>query len=308
MSLDDGLIGGGAAPQSGAGDLIKDTTTEAFVADVIEASKEQPVLVDFWAPWCGPCKTLTPILESAVLAAKGAVKLVKMNIDEHPQIAGQLGVQSIPAVFAFKNGRPADGFMGALPEGQVKAFIDRLLGDAAPGADLAQILDAADAAAVDGKLDDAGGAYSAVLREEPENLRAIAGLTQVFVAKDDLDNARKVFAMVPEGAAGDAAIAGARAALELAEKADELGEAGELMARVEASPDDHQARFDLAMALNARGEKLEAAKALIEIVRRDREWNEDGARKQLLQFFEAWGPKDPATQEGRRLLSAVLFA
>ncbi|MCB2076284.1 MAG: thioredoxin [Novosphingobium sp.] len=306
MSLSDGMIG--SAPQAANDDLIKDTTTETFMRDVVEASSTVPVLVDFWAPWCGPCKALTPVLESVVRAANGAVKLVKMNIDEHPQIAGQLGVQSIPAVFAFKEGRPVDGFMGALPEGQLKAFISRLLGDAAPGADLKEVLEAADSALVEGHAEEAAGAYASVLQQDPENLHAIAGLAKALVEMGDVAQAREVIAQVPEGGQTDSAIASAVSAIELAEKASELGDVAEFVARLDANPADHQARFDLAMAMNARGEREAAARELIEIVRRDRNWNDDGARKQLLQFFEVWGPKDEATQEGRRLLSSVLFS
>ena len=281
-------------------------TDKNFESEVKNASG--PVVVDFWAEWCGPCKALTPMLESAVRAAKGAVKLVKMNIDEHPQIAGQLGVQSIPAVFAFKQGRPVDGFMGALPEGQLKAFISRLLGDAAPGADLKEVLEAADGALVEGRAEEAASIYASVIQQDQENLHAIAGLAKALVEMGDVAQAREVIAQAPEGAQGNAAIVSAISAIELAEKAAELGDVAEFMARLDANPADHQARFDLAMALNARGEREAAARELIEIVRRSREWNDDGARKQLLQFFEVWGPKDEATQEGRRLLSAVLFS
>lgn len=307
MDIDNGLIGG-AAPGAGATDLIKDTTTDTFMADVIEASKEVPVLVDFWAPWCGPCRNLTPVLENVVNAAKGAVKLVKMNIDDHPQVAGQLGVQSIPAVFAFKDGRPVDGFMGALPESQVKSFIERILGDAAPGAEQEKILDDGDALLAAGSLDEAAGAYATVLREDDSNTRAIAGIAKVLVEKGELDGARQTLAVAPPELAEDPAIKSAAAAIALAEKAGETGELDGLRNAVDAAPDDLQARFDYALALNGAGERDAAAKELIEIVRRDREWNEDGARVQLLEFFEVWGAKDPATQNGRRMLASVLFA
>ncbi|HKH97320.1 MAG TPA: thioredoxin [Beijerinckiaceae bacterium] len=287
--------------------LIKDTTTAGFRQDVIAESAKQPVLVDFWAPWCGPCKQLTPVIEKAVKAAGGKVKLVKMNIDEHPQIPGQLGIQSIPAVIAFTKGQPVDGFMGALPESQVKGFIERLVGPVGPSAAEDMLAEAAELAA---QGDAAGAAelYAAVLAQEPDNVAAIAALAKLHLDLGDLDGAKRFLTMAPKGKENDPAIAGARAAIELAEQAASLGDVGELMRRVEADPRDHQARFDLAVALNARNKREEAVDALLEIVRRDRTWNEDGARKQLVQFFEAWGPMDPATVAGRKRLSSVLFA
>ncbi len=297
-------LGPQAAPP--AGDLIKDTTTQNFRVDVLSESIKQLVLVDFWAPWCGPCKQLTPILEKAVKAAGGKVKLVKMNIDEHPQIAGQLGVQSIPAVFAFQKGQPVDGFMGALPESQVKAFIERLVGPM--GADpLEQYL--AEAAELMAQKDFAGAAevYAAILGQDPAHAKALAGLARVYVETGEFEQARGLLDAAPESAARDADIAAARAALELAEQAASLGSTAELERAVEANPGDHQARFDLAVALNAVNKREAAADHLLEIIRRDRNWNEDGARKQLLQFFEAWGPMDEASIGGRRKLSALLF-
>ena len=287
--------------------LIKDTTTAGFRQDVIAESAKQPVLVDFWAPWCGPCKQLTPVIEKAVKAAGGKVKLVKMNIDEHPQIPGQLGIQSIPAVIAFTKGQPVDGFMGALPESQVKGFIERLVGPVGPSAAEDMLAEAAELAA---QGDAAGAAelYAAVLAQEPDNVAAIAALAKLHLDLGDLDGAKRFLTMAPKRKENDPAIAGARAAIELAEQAASLGDVGELMRRVEADPRDHQARFDLAVALNARNKREEAVDALLEIVRRDRTWNEDGARKQLVQFFEAWGPMDPATVAGRKRLSSVLFA
>jgi putative thioredoxin len=271
-------------PAGPGADLVKDTTTATFRQDVIAESMNQPVLVDFWAPWCGPCKQLTPVLEKAVQAAGGKVKLVKMNIDEHPQIAGQLGIQSIPAVFAFQRGQPVDGFMGALPEGQIKGFIERLVGPLGPSA-ADDLLAQADALVAQG---DAGGAaelYAAVLTQDPENVAALAALVKLHVDLGDLDGARRFLAMAPQGKANDPALAGARAAIELAEQAAALGDVADLQRRVEANPSDHQARFDMALALNARGRREEALDHLLEIVRRDRSWNEDGARKQLVQFF-----------------------
>ncbi len=289
------------------GDLIKDTTTAGFRQDVLAESMKQPVLVDFWAPWCGPCKQLTPVLEKAVKAAGGKVKLVKMNIDEHPQIAGQLGVQSIPAVFAFQRGQPVDGFMGALPEGQVKGFIERLVGPLGPSAAEDLMAEAA-ALAEEGDTGGAAELYAAVLSQDPENTAALAALAKLHVEIGDLEGAKRFLAMAPAAKANDAAIAGVRAAIELAEQAASLGDLADLQRRVETDPRDHQARFDLALGLNARGRREDAMNHLLEIVRRDRNWNEDGARKQLVQFFEAWGPMDEMTIAGRRRLSSVLFA
>jgi len=242
-----------------------------------------------------------------VRAAKGKVKLVKMNIDEHPQIAGQLGVQSIPAVFAFQRGQPVDGFMGALPESQIKGFIERLVGPLGPSA-AEEILAEADGLAAEGDIGGAAELYSHVLAQDPENVPAMAALVKLHVEVGDLEGAKRFLAMTPEGKAGDPAIAGARAAIELAEQASSLGDLADLQRRIEANPADHQARFDLALGLNARGRREEAANHLLEIVRRDRNWNEDGARKQLVQFFEAWGPTDAMTLAGRRRLSSLLFS
>ncbi|CAH1679230.1 Thioredoxin [Hyphomicrobiales bacterium] len=296
------------ADTSGQADsLVKDTTTSDFRQDVIAESMRQPVLVDFWAPWCGPCKQLGPVIEKAVSAAQGKVKLVKLNIDEHPQIPGQLGIQSIPAVVAFSRGQPADGFVGALPESQVKAFIERLVGPLGPGP-IAELLDMADELAAAGDAAGAAGLYAEALAQEPDNARAIAALAKLHVELDDLEGARRFLDMVPDDKANDPAIAAARAALELAEQAASLGDLAEFEQRLAANPLDHQARFDLAVALNAKGKREEAADHLLDIIRRDRNWNDDGARKQLLQFFEAWGPMDEATLAGRRRLSSVLFA
>lgn len=287
-------------------DLVKDTTTATFRQDVIAESMKQAVLVDFWAPWCGPCKQLAPVLEKVVREAKGKVRLVKMNIDEHPTIAGQLGVQSIPAVVAFVQGQPVDAFMGAVPESQIKAFVDKLSGAAGPSPVEKALTQAAERAAA-GDLQGAAQLYAAVLQHEPENVAAIGGMAKLYVDAGDLDRARDMLALAPPEKANDPALAPARTAIELAEQAAALGDVADLERRVAANADDHEARFDLALALNARNRRVEAAEALVEIVRRDRSWNEDGARKQLLQFFEAWGPKDEATMVGRRRLSAVLF-
>ena len=299
--------GGGAPAAAPAGDLIKDTTTQTFVKDVIEESKRQPVLIDFWAPWCGPCKQLTPILEKVVKAAKGKVKLVKMNIDDHPAIPGQMGIQSIPAVIAFVNGQPADGFMGALPESQVTAFLERLT-KGAVGAEEKDLLKAGDDALAEGDALTAAEIYSSLLAEDAANLAALAGLARAQVASGSLDQAKQTLALVPENKRNDPALAAARAAIELTEQSKSVGPIAELEQKVAADPKDYQARFDLAVALNAKGKREEAVDQLMDIVRRDRKWNDDGARKQLVQFFEAWGPTDEATVAGRKRLSSVLFS
>jgi putative thioredoxin len=296
-----------AGTAAAADAAVRDTTTQTFVKDVIEESKRQPVLVDFWAPWCGPCKQLTPVLEKAVRAAKGKVKLTKMNIDEHPTIPGQLGIQSIPAVIAFVNGQPADGFLGALPESQVVAFLERLTKDRI-GGEAKDLLKAADAALAEGDAAGAAELYAQLLAEDNANVPALAGLARSYVETGALDQARQTLAMVPEAKHSDAAVAAARAALELADQAKTLGPIAELEQKVAANPLDHQARFDLAVALNGKGQRQEALEHLIGIVKRDRKWNDDGARKQLVQFFDAWGPTDEATIEGRKRLSSILFA
>jgi putative thioredoxin len=287
--------------------VVIETTTQGFVKDVIEESKRQPVLVDFWAPWCGPCKQLTPILEKAVKSAKGKVKLAKMNIDEHPAIPGQMGIQSIPAVIAFVNGQPADGFMGALPESQVIAFLERLT-KGKIGAEEKDLMKAADEALAAGNAAEAANLYGQLLKEDSGNVAALAGLARCYVATGNIEQAKKTLAMVPETKLNDSAVAAARAALELAEQAKSVGPIDELEKKVAANPLDHQARFDLAAALNAKGKRAEAAEHLMAIVKRDRKWNEDGARKQLVQFFEAWGPTDQATVDGRKRLSSILFS
>jgi putative thioredoxin len=298
--------GGGMTATAPEG-LIKETTTQGFMKDVIEESRRQPVLIDFWAPWCGPCKQLTPILEKVVRAAKGKVKLVKMNIDEHPAIPGQMGIQSIPAVIAFVNGQPADGFMGALPESQVTAFIERLTRERI-GGETKDLLKAADTALVDGNPATAAELYARILSEDGANVHALAGLARCYVETGAIEQAKQTLAMVPESKRNEAPVAAARAALELAEQARNIGPIAELEHRVLTNPLDHQARFDLAVALNAKGRRAEAVEHLLEIVKRDRKWNDDGARKQLVQFFEAWGPTDEATISGRKRLSSILFA
>ncbi len=287
---------------------VKDVTTATFKQDVMTASMRQPVLVDFWAPWCGPCKQLAPILEKAVGDAEGKVLLVKMNIDEHPQIAGQLGVQSIPAVIAFDKGQPVDGFVGVLPESQVRGFLERLVGPLGGGAE--SLVKEAEAAVASGEVDLAAELYAQVLTEDETNPKAIGGLARLHVDAGDLDQARAVLSMAPIPAVGkepDPAVSAALAALHLAEKAESVGDLAPLEAALAANPDDHQARFDLAVALNAKGERGQAADELLTIIKSDRAWNDAGARRQLLQFFEAWGLMDPTTVAARRKLSAIWF-
>ena len=288
-------------------DLITEASDATFARDVLQASRQTPVVVDFWAPWCGPCKQLTPVLESVVRAARGAVKLVKINVDQSPSVAAQLGVQSIPAVFAFVGGRPVDGFMGVLPESQIKEFIAQLTKSSGedPAADQLQ---AAEAALEAGAAADAAKLFGSVLAADPADVAAIAGLAKCHIATGEMDKAEQILATAPAAKAGSSEIAGARAALELALKSEEAGDEAELAARLKRDPTDHQARFDLALALNARGERAAALDHLIEIIRADREWDDEAARKQLVQLFDAWGPKDPNTVNGRRQLSSILFS
>jgi putative thioredoxin len=301
--------GGAQVPQA-APDLIKETTTQTFVKDVIEESKRQPVLIDFWAPWCGPCKQLTPILEKAVRNAKGRVKLVKMNIDEHPAIPGQMGIQSIPAVIAFVNGQPADGFMGAVPESQVNAFIDKVTKGmpAAGEPDIAEVLKEAEAVLAQGDAATAAQIYAEVLAVDATNIAALAGLAKCYVTSGAIEQAKQTLGMVPESKRNDAAVKAVQASIDLAEQAQAVGPVTELEQKVAANPLDHQARFDLATALNAMGKRVEATEHLLAIVKRDRKWNDDAARKQLVQLFEAWGGTDEATVDGRKRLSTILFS
>ena len=296
--------GAAAAP---AGDIIKDATTATFAKDVLEPSRSTPVIVDFWAPWCEPCKQLTPILEKVVRSHAGKVKLVKVNVDQNQALAGQLRVQSLPTVYAFRDGRPLDGFMGVQPESAVKAFVDRLLGD--EGAeDLAAALAAGEKALEAKDLQGAAEIYAAILQEDPQNAAALAGLAQCYIKSGDTARAEQTIALVPPDKRDAAPVASVRAALELARTAATAGDVGKLEAKVQAAPGDHQARLDLAIALAATGKKSEALDQLLDIFRRDRKWNEEAARKQLVQFFDAWGPKDPATLEGRRRLSSLMFS
>jgi putative thioredoxin len=290
------------------GAAVKDTTTAGFAADVIQESRRQTVLVDFWAPWCGPCKQLTPVLEKAVREAGGKVKLVKMNIDEHPSIAGQLGIQSIPAVIAFKDGRPVDGFMGALTESQVREFIQRVAGGDGGKGQVDDALAAALEARAQGDIQMAAQIYSAVLEHDPGQVDAIAGLADVLFEAGDAAQAREVLERTPADKQEAAAITAVRAKLALAEQVGSLESAEELLTRLDADPQDHQARFDLAMIRNAQGKREEAADNLLAIMKADRSWKDDAARTQLLQFFEAWGSNDEATVKSRRKLSSLLFS
>jgi putative thioredoxin len=294
-----------AAKRKDAGALVKDATTSSFAADVITESARQPVLADFWAPWCEPCKRLAPVLEKAVRAAAGKVKLVRLNIDEHPEIPARLGVRSIPAVIAFQRGQPIDGFMGALPEREIKGFIERLVG---PLDDIADRLAEAEALAAAGEPNKAAEIYREIIAANPGEPAAVTGLAKILIAAGELDSAKRMLAAVSVSGERDGTIIAAKAALELAEQAASLGDSSELTQKLAADPNDHQARFDYAILLNAKNRRAEAAGELVEIIKRDRAWNEDGARKQLLQFFDAWGAADPATIAARRKLSAVLFS
>ena len=301
------LIGKGKAGAGATADgLIKEATDASFMADVVEASRQQPVLVDFWAPWCGPCRQLTPLLEKVVTASKGAVKLVKINVDENPGYAGQLRVQSIPAVFAFKDGQPVDGFMGALPESQLKAFIDRLVGDAGgPSADVEALLAEAAESLSLGDVGGAAQAYAQILALEPENLKALAGLARCYLANGDAERATEVLEMAPAGAS-DPELTAVRAALALAAKGG--AETAALERRLQADPNDHQARFELAQARAAQGDLAAASDHLLQIIGTDRTWNDDAARKELLTVFEAAGLSSDIAKAGRRRLSAILFS
>jgi putative thioredoxin len=302
----------GAAPASAPveADLVKDTTTSTFGKDVLEESRRQPVLVDFWAPWCGPCRQLTPIIEKAVKEAGGRVKLVKMNIDDHPAIAGQLGIQSIPAVVAFVDGRPADGFMGALPESQVKAFIDKIGGPAGAdqAAEIAAVLEEAAGLVVAGDIDGAAQLFAAVLQADPDNVRALAGMAECMIAANQHGRARELLSQLPDELSKAPEIQAQLKRLDQIEEARKLGDPVALEHTLSLNPDDHHARMKLAKIRNVEGRREEAAEHLLLIMKRDRTFEDDGARRELLQFFEVWGPKDPATVMARRKLSSILFS
>ena len=304
----DQIIAGGAPADA---DLIKDSDQKRFAKDVLEASRTRPVIVDFWAPWCGPCKTLGPIIEKAVKNAKGAVQLVKVNIDENQMLAQQLRIQSIPAVYAFFQGRPVDGFVGALPEGQIKQFIDRLVqatGGTPGGDQLAELLEHAKEALESGDVSLAARVYGEILKQEPENPAALAGMAKSYLKSGDTDRAKGLLAKLPPAVANHAEIAAVRSAIELAEQAEQAGPVGELEAKVAADPKDHQARLDLATALYAAGDNAAAVDHLLQSIKLDRKWNEEAARKQLLKYFEALGFNDPISIDGRKRLSSILFS
>jgi len=293
------------------GDLIKDSSIEGFEADVLQASMTTPVIVDFWAPWCGPCKQLGPMLEKAVTAARGAVRLVKIDIDQNQELAVQLRVQSVPAVYAFFQGRPVDGFVGALPESQIKAFVDRLTQAAGTeqGPDpLEEALDQAQAALESGQLGAASALFAQVLQHDPDNVLAAAGLIRCQLESGDTAGAKAMFDGLPDVVKSDEALASVVASLELADMSAETGDVLALKSKLAVNENDHQARLDLAMAHYAAGDSEGATDALLEVIRRDRNWNDEAARKQLLKFFEAWGPTDPRTLEARRRLSSLLFS
>jgi putative thioredoxin len=303
------LIG---AAQAAPADLIKDSDTPRFKADVIDASMKVPVIVDFWAPWCGPCKQLGPVIEKAVKDAKGAVRLVKINVDENQELAGQMRIQSIPAVYAFFQGRPVDGFVGAQPESQLKQFVARLakLGSEALGpSPIDEAIEQADAALASGDHGAASSIYSQVLEHEPENVKAVAGLARCLIAMGEFDSAREFLDGQPAEVAKDAGVAAAKTQLDLAEQSKKtVGKVPELQARIAANGKDFDARYELAEALFGAGEREEAVDQLLAIMRINRKWNEEAARLQLVKFFEAMGPTDPLTISGRRQLSSILFS
>lgn len=292
-------------------DLIKDTTEASFMADVVETSQTTPVIVDFWAPWCGPCKTLGPMLEKAVVAAKGAVRMVKVNVDEAQMIAGQLQIQSIPTVYAFFKGQPIDGFQGAQPESEIKAFVDRVVsaaGGEAPGETLNAAVEAAEEMLADGAAVDAAQTFAAILAEDPNNAGAYGGLVRAHIAMDDLDQAEAILNGAPAEISGSAELEAAHAQIELARQAADAGPIAELTAAVEADPENLQARFDLALAHHAGGDVQQAVDMLLELFRKDREWNDGAAKAQLFTIFDALKPNDPVVLNGRRKLSSMIFA
>lgn len=309
----DMLIGGGSGSPEASGPLISDTTTANFTRDVIEASKSQPVLVDFWAPWCGPCKQLTPIIEKAVTGAAGKVKLVKLNIDDHPAIPGQMGIKSIPAVVAFVDGQPVDGFMGAVPESQINTFIDKIsgmMGDA--GADnkeqIAALMEQAKVALDAGRPDAAAQIYTAILGADESHAGALGGLASCLIASNALDEADQLLGSLPDDVKAKPEVIAAIRQLEQIREVASLGNPVELEAKIAADGNDFESRLALAKILNVQGERQKAGEQLFAIMRKELGWNDDAARKQLIAFFESWGPTDPATLSARRQLSSLLFS
>lgn len=298
-------LGLGQASLSNA-DVIKDATSQSFMADVIQASQDVLVLADFWAPWCGPCRQLTPTIEKVVRSYSGKVRLVKVNVDENQAIAAQLKIQSVPTVYAFRDGRPVDGFTGAQPEGAIRKLIDRLLAEDVDGG-IGDVLATADELLEQGDLHGAVEVYAAILQEDQSNADALAGLAQCYLKSKDIERARQTLDLVPPDKRKGARQQSVAAAIALAEKTPVGADFSALEAKVGDNPGDHQARFDLALALAAEGRKADAVDHLLKIFAADRTWNDDGARKQVLEFFDAWGPKDPAVIDGRRRLSTLLF-
>lgn len=289
------------------GDVIKDATTASFKADVLDHSKSVPVIVDFWAAWCGPCKQLTPVIEKIVRSYSGKVRLVKVNVDENQAVAAQLRVQSLPTVLAFRDGQPIDGFVGVQPESAVKAFVDRLVADDAESG-LGELLKSADELLEQGDLQGAAEIFATVLQEDRTNAEALAGLASCYLRSGDTERAKQTLALVPPDKRGIAAVRSVEAAVLLAEKTVSTGDLSALRQRLGENARDHQARFDLAVGLAANGERAEALDLLLDLVRMDSKWNDEQARKQLLQFFDAWGPKEPLVADGRRRLSSLLFS
>ncbi|MCH9765314.1 MAG: thioredoxin [Alphaproteobacteria bacterium] len=301
------MLGAGLNDAPGDAEIIKESSTADFMVDVVEASKQQTVIVDFWAPWCQPCKQLTPVLEKIVRSYAGKLRLVKVNVDQNQAIAAQLRVQSLPTVLAFQDGKPIDGFMGMQPESAIKEFAERVVG-ADEQDQIAAVIDSAEQALEDGDLQGAAEAFAAVLQVDPENADALAGLATCYLKSGDATRAEQTIGLVPPAKRTNSKVESVKASLELAKVAETAGPADELSQKIANDPNDHQSRIDLAMSLAARGDKSGAVQHLLEVVKRDRDWNDEAARKQLVKLFEAWGPKDPITNDGRRQLSSILFS